>query len=103
MIEASEHFYQDDPQVGPADVRTRLRDVEYFFLGNGLIQAAVQWAPAGEGTPLGLLVMNPDRLRKKREALTMHAENGLAATQLQLSVAQQAFTAVAGRVQVAWS
>ena len=35
MIEASEHFYHDDPNVGPPDVRTELRGVDYFFLGNG--------------------------------------------------------------------
>ena len=70
MINPSEHVYDDDPNRGHPDVRTRLKDVSYFFLGNGLIQAAVQWAPGGEGTPLGLLLMDPDRLRKKREALT---------------------------------
>ncbi len=102
MIDGSEHFYHDDPKVGPADVRTRLQDVEYFFLGNGLIQAAVQWAPAGEGTPVGLLVMNPDRLRKKREALTMDAAAGLGPTLLRLSVGGREFSPVAGRVLVRW-
>ena len=102
MIDASEHFYHDDPNSGPEDVRTKLKDVEYFFLGNGLIQAAVQWAPAGEGTPIGLLVMNPDRLRKKREALTLDPETGLAPTQLALKVAGVVHTAKAGRCRVAW-
>lgn len=102
MIDASEHFYHDDPNSGPEDVRTKLRDVEYFFLGNGLIQAAVQWAPSGEGTPVGLLVMNPDRLRKKREALTLDPATGLAPTQLALKVAGVAHTAQAGRCRVAW-
>jgi hypothetical protein len=73
MIEASEHFYHDDPNHGPPDVATRLRSVNYFFLGNGLIQAALQHAPEGDGTLAGLLVMNPDRLRQKRAALTMDA------------------------------
>lgn len=102
MIDGSEHFYNDDPKVGPEDVRTRLRDVEYFFLGNGLIQAAVQWAPAGEGTALGLLIMNPDRLRKKREALTMDRELGLAPTQVTVSVAGHEWRATAGEVTASW-
>ena len=46
-------------------MRTRLAGAIYFFLGNGLIQAAVQHAPGGEGTPLGLLVMDPERLRQE--------------------------------------
>ncbi len=101
MIEASEHFYHDDPNVGPPDVRTELRGVDYFFLGNGLIQAAVQVAPAGDGTPVGLLVMNPDRLRKKREALTMDPATGLAATRVCIARDGHTFAA-AGRAAAAW-
>ena len=41
MINPSEHVYDDDPDLGHPDVRTRLKDVSYFFLGNGHIQAAV--------------------------------------------------------------
>jgi hypothetical protein len=85
MIEVTEHFYDDDPLSGHADVRTRLADVSYFFLGNGLIQAAVQFAPGGEGTPLGLLIMNPERLGKKRDALTMDPALGLEATAISIS------------------
>jgi hypothetical protein len=84
MIDVEESFYDDDPGQGHPDVRTRLRDVSYFFLGNGLISAAVQWAPSGEGTPLGLLVMNPEHLCKKREALTLDPETGLENTILSL-------------------
>lgn len=102
MIEASEHFYSDDPQRGPRDVATRLRDVSYFFLGNGLIQAAVQFSPKGDGTLVGLLVMNPDRLRAKRAALTMDARAGLAATQLELRVDGGRHQPMAGAVRVAW-
>ena len=86
MIEASEHFYHDDPDHGPRDVATRLRNVNYFFLGNGLIQAALQYSPDGDGTLAGLLVMNPDRLRQKRAALTMDARAGLAATVLRIRI-----------------
>ena len=85
MIQVTEHFYDDDPLRGHPDVRTRLADVSYFFLGNGLIQAAVQFAPGGEGTPLGLLIMNPERLGKKRDALTMDAARGLEATAISIS------------------
>jgi hypothetical protein len=82
MIEFEEHFYDDDPKQGHPDVRTRLKDVSYFFIGNGLIQAAVQFAPAGEGTPLGLLIMNPEHLEQKRRALTLDPHNGLENTML---------------------
>ncbi|HND61913.1 MAG TPA: hypothetical protein PLB90_10580, partial [Opitutaceae bacterium] len=102
MIEASEHFYHDDPNSGPADVRTELPGVDYYFVGNGLIQAAVQIAPRPGATPVGLLVMNPDRLRKKREALTMDATDGLAATLVRIIRDGTTLEAVAGRVTARW-
>ena len=37
-MEVKEHFYSDDPSRGPADGKTTLDGVEYFFLGNGRIQ-----------------------------------------------------------------
>lgn len=102
MIDASEHYYNDDPNVGHPDVRTELKGVDYFFLGNGLIQAAVQCAPAGDATPLGVLVMNPDRLRKKREALTMDPAAGVSATMVRLARGAAVFQPQAGACDVSW-
>ena len=76
-MEVKEHFYADDPARGPADARTTLPGVEYFFLGNGLIQAAVQVCDAPGATPAGLLVMDPERLGPKRRALTFDPRAGL--------------------------
>jgi hypothetical protein len=76
-MEIEEHFYSDDPAVGHPDVRTRLPDTDYFFLGNGYIQAAVQVCRSGEGTPVGLLIMHPGELGPKRAALTCDRDSGL--------------------------
>jgi hypothetical protein len=102
MIKASEHYYHDDPKHGPGDVATRLRNVNYFFLGNGLIQVAVQHAPEGDGTLAGLLVMDPDRLRQKRAALTMDPKTGLAATLLRLRVDGETHEPRAAACRVSW-
>ena len=102
MVDVAEHVYDDDPRRGRPDVRTRLDGVGYFFLGNGLIQAAVQFAPAGQGTPLGLLVMDPDRLRKKREALTMHPSLGLAPTAVLIATGGAVLGPQAGALSVSW-
>ncbi|MFH2000822.1 MAG: hypothetical protein ABIK28_14165 [Planctomycetota bacterium] len=85
MIDVEEHRYNDDPAEGHPDVRTFLKQVSYFFLGNGHIQAAVQVAPGGEGTPLGLILMKPDRLIKKREALSFDAATGFESTGLRVA------------------
>ncbi len=84
MIDVKEHIYFDDPKQGHPDVRTRLKDASYFFLGNGLIQAAVQIAPAGVGSPMGLIFMNPEQLKKKRESISFDPETGFTETMIQL-------------------
>ena len=84
-MDAQEHFYSDDPKTGHPDVRTTLKDVNYYFLGNGHITAVVQICRSGEGTPVGLLIMNPEKFGHKRNCLTMAAENGLTDTMLKLS------------------
>ncbi len=99
MIDFKEHLYEDDPCHGHPDVRTRLRDGYYFFLGNGRIQAAVQIAPAGEGTPVGLVLMDPERLAKKREALSFDPQRGLEATMVCIEHGGQAWTPTGRGVQ----
>jgi len=103
MIDAEEHVYDDDPRIGHPDVRTLLRDVSYFFLGNGRMQAAVQFAPSGEGTPVGLLVMDPERLGKKREALSFDPEAGLEATMVRIRVRGAEIVPSGRDMDAAWS
>ena len=102
MVDVAEHVYEDDPGQGHADVRTRLAGVNYYLLGNGLIQAAVQHASRGEGTPLGLLVMDPDQLRSKREALTMHARFGLEPSVVHLVTATNDLCPLLNALTVSW-
>lgn len=101
-MEMEEHFYSDDPSVGHPDVRTRLPDTEYFFLGNGHIQAAVQLCPSGEGTALGLLVMDPVRFGPKRAALTCDPESGLTETVLGVGVGDELFRPSGDSVEGRW-
>ncbi|MDZ7265588.1 MAG: hypothetical protein ONB16_13520 [candidate division KSB1 bacterium] len=102
MINAQEHFHYDDPQQGHPDVRTRLKNAYYFFLGNGHIQAAIQIAPAGEGTPIGLLIMNPNQLGKKRQALTMSPKNGLEDTMLTIIFPKSSLPPAASQIHGSW-
>ena len=102
MVDVAEHVYDDDPERGHPDVRTRLADANYFLLGNGLIQAAVQHAPRGQGTPLALLVMDPEKLRKKRDALTMHPASGLETSAVHLVTATADVSPLINALTVAW-
>jgi hypothetical protein len=101
-MDVEEHFYADDPSRGPADARTTLKDVDYFFLGNGVIQAAVQIAPAGDGTPAGLLLMDPERLGPKRRSLSFDEESGIGATALVIQDRDARHAARPGAVRAGW-
>jgi hypothetical protein len=85
-IDVKEHVYDDDPHRGHADVRTRLKDASYFFIGNGHIQAAIQYSPCGEGSPYGLILMDPQKLIAKREALTFDEDSGFEKTMIRIRV-----------------
>ncbi|MGH7491977.1 MAG: hypothetical protein ACREOO_06240 [bacterium] len=101
-MEASEHFYSDDPAVGHPDVRTTLAGVNYFFLGNGYITAAIQVCTSGQGTPLGLLLMSPEVFGPKRNALSLDLQAGLTATMVQLHVRGEVFVALPSQVSASW-
>ena len=102
-MEVQEHFYQDDPRSGHRDAKTTLPGVNYFFIGNGYIQAAVQVCTSGEGTPLGLLIMDPERLGPKRSGLSFDPAAGLEATMVRVRAASKEIAPCPGRVRVSWT
>ncbi len=101
-MEVQEHFYSDNPSRGPVDGKTTLRDTDYFFLGNGLIQAAVQITRAEGATPVGLLVMDPERLGPKRAALTFDRNFGIAATAVAIVTRGGVHAAGEGPIRARW-
>lgn len=101
-MEVQEHFYADDPSRGPADARTTIPGVEYFFLGNGLIQAAVQVCGSAAATAAGLLIMDPERLGPKRRALTFDPVSGLGPTRIELIVGRTIHRAGAKSLHARW-
>ena len=102
-MEVREHFYADDPRRGPRDAVTRLPGVEYFFLGNGRLQAAVQTTRDPRGTSPGLLIMHPDRLGPKRRALTMDPVLGLRPTLATVSIGGKTFRPTPKSLDVRWA
>lgn len=85
-MDIKEHLYNDDPSQGPADVCNNPPACLYYFVGNGRIQAAIQANRSGSGTPLGLLLMHPERLGKKREALNFDPDRGLEDSRVRVGV-----------------
>lgn len=102
-MDVKEHFYTDDPSVGSPDVRTNLPGVDYYFLGNGQIQAAIQICPSEEATPLGLLLMRPGRFGAKRAALTFDPETGLLPTMLRIRAGERIHRPRPAHVHAQWT
>jgi hypothetical protein len=102
FMDTSEHVYGDDPADGHPDVRTRLAETDYFFLGNGHVLTAVQHCRSGEGTPLGLLVMHPDRFGPKRASLTCEHDTGLEGTRVGVRVGETTWFPTPAETRVEW-
>jgi hypothetical protein len=101
-MDVAEHFYSDNPGQGPPDARTDLPGVDYYFLGNGRIQAAVQVCSKGPGTPAGLLIMDPGTLGPKSRALSFDPDSGLRPTLVTIATGHGLYSAPAERVLAAW-
>ena len=103
MIDVQEHVYNDDPNQGHPDARTFLKDANYFFLGNGSIQAAIQYAPVGKGSPYGLIIMNPEQLKPKRQSLSFDPDTGFENTMIQLREKNQNTISPRQMLSAQWS
>ncbi len=62
------------------DFQTNPPDTEYFFIGSGKIQAAIQWSKHPECTPLGLIISRPEHFSRKAASHLFHPEFGLERT-----------------------
>jgi hypothetical protein len=102
-MDVTEHLYADDPRRGHPDVRTNLPGTEYYFLGNGLIQAALQVSRHPKATPLGLLLMDPEVLGPKRACASLDPERGLAATALGIHSGRARFGPRRGKIGARWT
>ena len=107
-MDLKEHFYSDDPNAGHPDVRTNPPECVYYFLGNGEIEAAIQFNRSGagcarQGTPLGILFMHPEQFGKKRDALNFHSDHGVENTQIHIAVNRREYSPDAATLQVQWA
>jgi len=101
-VDIKEHFYKLDIP-SHRDAQTNASGCVYYFLGNGLIQVAVQVSKTpSSGTPLGLLIMSPDRFGKKADSFTFHPEFGLERTMLSLKIGERGFFPTYGTLRVSW-
>ncbi len=99
----AEHIYHDDPSGGPADATTTIRGIRYYFLGNGFMEAAIQVCTSAEATPVGVLIMDPERFGPKRSAFSFDPDTGLEPTQVRFKQGKSLYQPDAGAVRSDWS
>lgn len=103
-MELKEHDYSFNPFEGHPDKRTNVKGCRYFFIGNGFIQAAVQFNESTEGlTPLGLLIMDPTDLGNKSQAYSFDEKLGLERTMIAIEVSGNVFTPTSENLCVKWN
>ncbi len=68
------------------DAQTNPSDTEYFFLGSGKIQAAIQWSKNPNASPYGLIISRPEYFSRKSGSLLFHPELGLERTMITIII-----------------
>jgi hypothetical protein len=85
------------------DYQTTGAGLEYFFLGNGFIQAAVQHSSVlASGTPLGLLLMHPEHFARKSSTFLYHPESGLERSMITVIANERIHHATPESLEVHW-
>ncbi len=88
---------QEQAKVSPTPVEQRMHPdfitffpgIEYFYLGNGDIEAAVQYCPGdARASFLGFTVMDAERFCRKWSTFLYHPEHGLSNTRVGVSIGE---------------
>jgi hypothetical protein len=94
-ISREQYIHRDYQSNNPA--------TEYYFLGNGLIIAAIQSSGIAEsGTHCGMLLMSSDRFCRKISTFLFHPERGLENTRLYVRIDGRSFIPMPDNAVIRW-
>lgn len=85
------------------DFRNDTPNTEYFFLGSGKIQAAIQWSKDASCTPLGIILSDPQHFTRKHGSHLFHPEFGLERTMITVIIDGVRYQATHDNLNVCWS
>jgi len=85
------------------DFQTNPSDTEYFFLGSGKIQAAIQWSRNPNCTPLGIILSMPHQFSRKWGSYLFHPELGLERTMATVIIDGVRYKPTHDNLKVCWS
>ncbi len=85
------------------DYQSNNQGTEYYFLGNGLIAAALQTSGNPEaGTHCGLLLMSPEHFTRKISTYLYHPERGLQNSRCFINADGASYVPDAAKSKVSW-
>lgn len=85
------------------DFRNDTPNTEYFFLGSGKLQAAIQWSKDPSCTPLGIILSDPQHFTRKHGSHLFHPEFGLERTMITVIIDGVRYQATHENMNVCWS
>ncbi|MEP7235538.1 MAG: hypothetical protein ABI778_09605, partial [Ignavibacteriota bacterium] len=85
------------------DSQTNSADTEYFFLGSGKMQVAIQWSRNPECTPLGMILSMPQHFTRKWGSYLFHPELGLERTMVTVIIDGIRYKPKHDDLKVCWS
>ncbi len=101
---SAQHSPDEERQELHLDYQSNNPGTEYFFLGNGLIQAALQTSPSADsGTHCGLLLMSPEHFGRKISSYLYHPERGLMNSRFLPNVGGTGYEPAPGVATVSWA
>jgi len=85
------------------DFQTNPANTEYFFLGSGKIQIAIQWSRNPDCTPLGIILSMPHHFSRKWGSYLFHPELGLERTMVTVIIDGVRYKPTHDNLKVCWS
>jgi hypothetical protein len=85
------------------DFRTDIPNTQYFFLGSGKIQVAIQWSKDPSATPLGIIFSRGSQFTRKLGSHLFHTEYGLERTMITTIIDGVRYTPTHDNLSVTWS
>lgn len=85
------------------DYRTDTPETEYFFLGSGKMQVAIQWSKDTACTPLGIILSHPQHFTRKHGSHLFHPEFGLERTMINVIIDDVRYQPEHDELKVSWS
>jgi hypothetical protein len=101
-METSEHYLEFNPYDGHPDKVTNAEGYNYFFIGNGYIELAIQYNKSCKGSPYAIILMDPTKFGRKSKSFTYDEKTGFERTLLEIHINGKKYLPNSESLNVYW-